>query len=114
MKIYILQVDLRYLDTPKSDYFSEYQRKVSTEGIYDTNLDAINAGNKVLKELAIHFNMNGVFSTNCNLVTNLRGVSNGVQVFVSIKELDFFKLEDVKYAIEANNNYLIKHNKIND
>ena len=113
MKKYLVQVELRYCSIPKSEYDFEHHFEYTTIGVYDDLKEAINEGNKALKEasksgLTIRDEFgehNGCFGRPNTLVTNLSS-RDGIQCFAKITTLHYRDLgEEIKNAIESDRRY---------
>lgn len=103
MEKFLLQVELRYCNIPKSEYSSEHNFEYTTIGIYDTLSEACKEGNKLLKETIAKHGLkvaydkfgehNGCFGSPNLLVTNCCS-SDKIKYFAQITRLRFFDLDE--------------------
>lgn len=121
MKQYLVTIEFRYMDAPKSDLLSGHENKEITVGVYDNEDDAISNGNKALEAfearfpLNPHWNTKERFSRNGGclgnpkyLVSNNTWITTPFDVYAKITVL---KYQDVNEAInevlEAGERYKI-------
>ena len=110
----LLTIEFRYMDKPKSEYFSGHETKRITIGIYDTLEEAIEEGNKVINTLSKtfevrhddKFKLKYLFGYPDRLVTNTCYPTNKIQYFAKITKLSFDNLEDtINEAFKAGERY---------
>ena len=63
MEKYLVTIEFRYMDIPKSNLLTGHKSKTITIGIYDNEEDAISNGNKALEVFEKHFALNPHWNT---------------------------------------------------
>lgn len=119
----LLQIEFRYLDAPKGEYDSEHKSKTVTIGIFDTFVEACEAGNNLMKELESRFALHtfpdgrqarkerfsktgGPFGTPLRLITNMAYLKTPFQFYATITQLKFDDVDaTVNNMANALNNY---------
>jgi hypothetical protein len=123
MKKYLVKIEFRYSDAPKSEGRGTSLNKTVTIGVYDTFDEACENGNKLLETLESKFQMHrfpkgneakrgrfslngGPFGTRNNLVTNLAYLNTPFDFFASIETLTFDSIdESIDEVLEAVKRY---------
>lgn len=130
MEKFLLQLEFRYDDAPKSEDRGTSQNKMVTIGVYDTFDEACLNGNQLLEKLeskfAIHtfpsgseakrdrFSKNGgCFGSKVTLVTNLAYLKTPFSFFAKIETLKYLPIdetiEDVVKAVKRYHSWKVEH-----
>jgi len=101
----ILTVEFRYMNIPDGNWDGGCRTKKITIGIYDTIDDAIVRGNEILDILSRYFEVRAddkfklyhIFGHPTRLVTNTCYLTDDIQYFAKIEQLNF---EDLTITID--------------
>ena len=116
MEKFLLTIEFRYKEVPKSDIFSEHKNKTTTIGVFDDFDTACIEGNKLLINLESKFPLKifpngggvakkerfskngGAFGSKQNLITNLAYLKTPFEFYAKIETL---KMDDIEETIEG-------------
>jgi hypothetical protein len=116
MEKFLLTIEFRYKEIPKSDIFSEHKSKIITIGVFDDVDNACLEGNKLMENLEGKFPLHvfpngkgsakkerfskngGCFGSKNNLITNLAYLKTPFEFYAKIETL---KMEDIEETIEG-------------
>lgn len=119
----LLQIEFRYLDAPKGEYDSEHKTKTITIGVFDTFVEACEAGNNLMKQMESKFPLHvfpdgrearkerfsrtgGAFGTPLRLITNLAYLKTPFEFYAKITPLHFDDIDaTINHMSNALNNY---------
>jgi hypothetical protein len=114
MEKFLLRVELRYCNVPKSEYYPAHNYEYTTIGIYDSFKEACIAGNEVLNNTIKKYNLKvddsfsehgGPFGGRKTLVTNCF-YSDPIEYFAEITTLKFIDLsERIEHALKSQKEY---------
>lgn len=123
MEKYLVSIEFRYNDVSKDKESTDYKNKKLTVGVFDTQDEAINEGNKALEVFESKFKLHkfpkgneakkerfskngGCFGSANNLVTNMAYLQTPFEFFAKITKLNYFDLEDsISEVVEATKRY---------
>ena len=108
---YLLGIEFRYSDAPKTDDGYAYRSKTVTIGVYDTFEEACKNGNSLLEYLESRFKLHqfpdgrnaekerfskngGCFGSKKNLVTNLAYLKTPFQFYAKIETLKYGNIDE--------------------
>lgn len=111
MKKYLVQIEFRYLDAPKSGFNYTQHNKTITIGVFDNFNDACKNGNKYLEILESNYKIHGfpdgreakkqrfsetggAFGHPKNLITNLAYLKTPFDFFAKIETLNFTDINE--------------------
>ncbi len=124
MDKYLVKIEFRYSDAPKSESRGTSNSKTITIGVYDSFDEAIEKGNKTLERLESKFDIHtfpdgrkakkerfskngGCFGTANTLVTNLAYLKTPFEFYAKITTLKHLNLDEViPDLIEAKKRYI--------
>ncbi len=112
MKKYLVKIEFRYSNVPKSDYDYPSKNKMVTIGVYDTFEDACKNGNDLLEVLESKFELHvfpdgskaskerfskngGSFGSKKNLVASLAYLKTPFEFYAKIDTLEYDDIDEV-------------------
>ena len=116
MEKFLLTIEFRYKEIPKSDILSEHKSKTTTIGVFDDFDTACIEGNKLLSNLESKFPLHvfpngkgvakkerfskngGCFGSKKNLITRLAYLKTPFEFYAKIETL---KMDDIEETIEG-------------
>lgn len=116
MEKFLLTIEFRYKEIPKSDIFSGHESKTTTIGVFDDFDAAADEGNKLLSNLESKFPLHvfpngkgvakkerfskngGGFGSEKNLITDLAYLKTPFEFYAKIETL---KMDDIEETIEG-------------
>lgn len=114
MEKFLLRVELRYYNVPKTEYHPAHNCEYTTIGIYDSFKEACIAGNEVLNNIIKKYNLKtydgfsehgGPFGNRNTLETNCCS-NDPITYYAEITTLKFRDLnERVEHALKAQKEY---------
>lgn len=114
MEKFLLQIELRYNLIPKGEYRTDSDYTMVTIGVYETFQEAINEGNKVVREIVAKYGLkiysefgehNGAYRSATTLVTNACS-NDRVKYFAKITKLQYLDLdEQISIALKSQEKY---------
>lgn len=119
MKKYLVTIEFRYQDRPDNDGFGESNTKKITIGVYDTDDEAIENGNKALEKFEKHFKLNphynvkerfskhgGCFGGSNFLISDSAWIETPFTLFANITVLDYQDVDKtINEVLEARERY---------
>lgn len=124
MKKYLLTIEFRYYDKPKSDIDSDYKSKKITIGVFDDFDQACRSGNSLMEDLESKFELHvfpkgkgtavkerfskngGCFGGKKNLISNLAYLSTPFDFYAKITTLNYDSVDDtINEVINARKRY---------
>lgn len=111
MEKYLVRIEFRYSDAPKTDDGYSSKNKMITIGVYDTFEDACQNGNNLLGGLESKFELHqfpngskaskkrfsedGCFGSKNTLVTHLAYLKTPFEFYVKIETLEYSPIDEV-------------------
>jgi hypothetical protein len=124
MEKYLVTIEFRYTEVPKSENYSEHKSKTITVGVFDDFDNACLEGNKLLENLEDKFPLHvfpngrgdakkerfskngGCFGSKKTLVTNLAYLKTPFEFYAKIETL---KIDDIENTINSVVESIKKH-----
>lgn len=111
MEKYLVKIEFRYSDAPKTEYRSTSKNKIVTIGVYNTFEDACRNGNNLLETLESKFKLHqfpdgrkaskerfskngGCFGSKNTLVTNLAYLKTPFEFYAKIETLKYNHIDE--------------------
>lgn len=124
MKKYLVKIEFRYSDVPKTDYDYHSKNKMVTIGVYDTFEEACKNGNSLLEVLESKFELHvfpdgskaskerfskngGSFGSKKNLVASLAYLKTPFEFYAKIDTLEYDDIDEViESVVSASKSYM--------
>jgi hypothetical protein len=131
MEKYLVRIEFRYSDAPKSEDGYTSKSKKITIGVYDTFDDACKNGNNLLKVLETKFELHqypdgskaskerfskngGCFGSKKTLISNLAYLKTPFDFYAEIETLDYIPIDEViEEVVSASKRYINYKNNNN-
>ena len=130
MKKYLVKIEFRYSDAPKTEDESTSKNKIITIGIYDTFEDACQNGNNLLEVLESKFELHqspgcrktskerfskngGCFGSKKTLVANLAYLKTPFEFYATIETLKYSPIDEaIESVVSASKRYISYKKKL--
>lgn len=131
MERYLVRIEFRYSDAPKTDDGYSSKNKMITIGVYDTFEEACKNGNNLLEVLESKFELHqypdgtkaskerfskngGYLGSKKTLVSNLAYLKTPFEFYAKIETLEYSPIDEViENVVSASKRYLNYKNNIN-
>ena len=131
MKKYLVRIEFRYADAPKTEDGYTSKTKRVTIGVYDTFLEACLSGNNLLEVLENKFELHqypdgtkaskerfskngGILGGKKNLVSNLAYLKTPFEFYAKIETLEYSPIDEaIEDVVSASKRYINYRNNSN-